>query len=73
MITIYFDFLRSRTCFVIPGTNKISKYDYHNISILFYLTQICLNRGLNWVKASCALLCINLRLRLVTTNCWLKI
>ena len=23
---------------VIPGTNKISKYDYHYISILFYLT-----------------------------------
>ena len=24
---------------VIPGTNKISKYDYHNISILFILTK----------------------------------
>ena len=24
---------------VIPGTNKISKYNYHNISILFILTK----------------------------------
>ena len=59
-----------KSIFVIPSSNKISKYDYHNIFILFILTK--LNKGLNWVKASYALLCINLILRLVTIKCWLK-
>ena len=27
------------TLAVIPSTNKISKYDYHNISILYILTK----------------------------------
>ena len=41
-LSLYYDNLSAINIsknLVILGTNKISKYDYHNISILFILTK----------------------------------